>query len=74
MANKSRYFIIAAHIENMKKSGLSDEQIHDPKYIAKFFLDIWKNSGDLVGESTTETAVAKAMFESHVEICKRGSS
>lgn len=95
MANKSRYFIMTAHIKNMKKTGLSDEQINNPEYIANFFLDTWKNSspsrtgcisvcvsssgiyhlhGALFGESTTETAVAKIMFDSYIEICKGGKA
>lgn len=95
MANKSRYFIMTAHIENMKKTGLSNEQINDAKYVAKFFLDAWKNSapsrtgcisvcvsstgvyhlhGALLGESTTVAAVAKVMFDSHIEICKGGKT
>ena len=95
MANRGRYFIMTSHIENMKKAGLTDEQINNAKYVAKYFLDVWKNSGAnrtgcisvcissagtyhlhgaLVGENTSEAAVAKVMFDSHIEICKGGKT
>jgi hypothetical protein len=46
MGEKSRYWFMTAHIENMKKAGLSDEQINDPQYVANFFLERWKSSAD----------------------------
>ena len=44
MADKSRYWMMTAHIQNMINTGLSDEQIKNPQLVADFFLDTWKNS------------------------------
>ena len=41
---KSRYWFVTIQIENMKKAGLTDEQINDPVYVANYFLNRWIES------------------------------
>lgn len=38
---KSRYWFVVIQVENMRKAGLTDEQINDPVYVANYFLNRW---------------------------------
>lgn len=42
--DKSRYWFVTIQLANMMKAGLTDEQINDYDYVAKFFLNLWQTS------------------------------
>lgn len=90
---KSRCWMVTIHVTNMKKAGLTEQQIQDYPFVLNFFLQRWSTSGKdrtacftacvsanglfhlhgaLYGEKTTRDAVARLLFDSHVEQCKGG--
>lgn len=85
---KSRSWMVTIHEKSMRKAGLSDSDITDPKTTAEFFKNRWEKSGQgrkacvaacmskegryhlhayLYGNTTTDSAVASCMSNSHVE-------
>lgn len=42
--DKSRYWFVTIQVANMMRAGLTDEQIYDYDYAAKFFLNLWQTS------------------------------
>ena len=90
-ATKYRSWISTIHIGNMKKAGLTDDEINNPEYVTNFFRETWEESGErrkacvaacisanglfhlhaaLYGHPTTQYAVSKVMYDSHVEPVK----
>lgn len=65
MTEKSRYWLLTAHIENMKKAGLTDEQIQDYQLLAKFFLDKWESSSPTRTGCITVCISANGVFHLH---------
>lgn len=41
---KNRYWMVTIHLANMMNAGLTDEQIYDYDYVAKFFQNLWESS------------------------------
>ncbi len=85
---RGRSWTVTIHEGNMKKAGLSDDDIADYEYVAEFFKDRWEKSREgrkacvatcmskegkyhlhayLYGNTTTDSAVASYMYDSHVE-------
>jgi len=92
---KSRYWTVTIHVANMKKAGLTEQQIQDYPTVLNFFYQRWSTSGQnrtgcftacisanglfhihgaLFGEKTTRDAVARLLYDSHVETCKGGKT
>lgn len=42
---RGRCWMVTIHIENMKKAGLSEEEIANPEVVANHFIKLWEKSG-----------------------------
>lgn len=88
ITDKSRSWFATIQKGNMKRAGLTEEEMMDPEYVANFFKDSWENSAKgrkacvatcvsknglyhlhaaLYGQPTTAKAVARCMYDSHIE-------
>lgn len=65
MNTKSRCWMVVIHIENMRKAGLTEQQIQDYPYILNFFLQRWETSGKDRTGCFTACRSADGLFHLH---------
>ena len=54
---KSRSWMVTIHEKSMRKAGLSDSDIADPKTTAEFFKNRWEKSGE------EEESLCRSLYE-----------
>ena len=65
---KSRYWFVVIQIENMKKAGLTAEQINDPVYVANYFLNRWTESAPSRTGCVTVCKSADGLYHLHAAL------
>jgi len=65
---RSRYWILTIHLENMKKTGLTPEQIYNPKFIAEFLLRRWTDSAPSRTGCVTVCKSPSGLYHAHAAL------
>ena len=65
---KSRAFIATIQIENMKKSGLSEEEYMNPEILAQSFTGIWNESGNNRTSAIAVCESKEGLYHAHMAI------
>ena len=65
---KSRAFIATIQIENMKKSGLSEEEYMNPETLAQSFTGIWNESGNNRTSAIAVCESKEGLYHAHMAI------
>lgn len=65
MNTKSRCWMTTVHVENMKKAGLTEQQIQDYPFVLNFFLQRWSTSGKDRTACFTACVSAGGVFHLH---------
>jgi len=63
---RSRYWILTIHLENMKKTGLTPEQIYNSKFIAEFLLRRWTDSAPSRTGCVTVCKSPSGLYHAHI--------
>ena len=66
--DKSRYWFVTIQVANMMKAGLTDEQIYDYDYVAKFFLNLWQSSSPTRTGCVTVCKSADGLYHLHAAL------
>lgn len=66
--DKSRYWFVTIQVANMMKAGLTNEQMNDCDYVAKFFLNLWQSSSPTRTGCVSVCVSADGLYHLHAAL------
>lgn len=63
---RSRSWMVTAHVQNMKKAGLSKEEYENPELVANTFIKLWEESGTDRKAAASVCVSASGVYHMHL--------